>query len=662
MAQHRQLRGPVVAAVVALPHRHERVPRHARRARSVGRARWISGRRRRADTVARRPVCPRARWIQPVPDARVLPEDGDPAELAESRETIRLAFVAALQHLPPKQRAVLILREVLRWQAQRGRRAARHERRVGEQRPRSGPGPRSTPPTSTRLKPLQFDEEQQELLARYVDAFERYDITSLVELLHEDATFTMPPFALWLEGPVEIGKWYLGQGIGCRGSRLVPTSANGCPAFASYKPAPDGNGWEPFNLQVVEVVRRPDLGAPPLPLPRAVRRLRAPAPPRAVGRRPGPRARSAHGAPRWRCGARSSSPRDVPRAGGAPGRPPCTRSGAVESTSITIGFGASRATTPQQTAPAPPEVIAPSRPTGVSGGSYTPFVDASWWGSDEFRRDRTVGVATVFAVLSKEPPVPKRDEAPIGAPCWVDLLDLRPGRQPGVLRRAVRLDVRGAGSRTTAATSTSTRTASRRRLHDATTVSPVRPTCGRVYLATDDAETTVAAAAANGGEVIVPGHGRHGPRQDGGRRRRRSARRSACGSPAGTGASASSPSPARRRWFELHTRDYDASVALLPGRVQVGRRTSRATRPSSATRRSARATTRSPASWTPPRSCPRACPRTGRSTSASRTPTPRSPRSSSSAARSSCPQKTRRTGAWPQAADPTGALFKLVAG
>ncbi len=90
------------------------------------------------------------------------------------------------------------------------------------------------------------------MLARYVDAFERYDITSLVALLHEDAKFTMPPFALWLQGIDDIAQWYVGQGAGCEGSRLVATAANGCPAFASYKPAGPGE-WVPFNLHLVEI-------------------------------------------------------------------------------------------------------------------------------------------------------------------------------------------------------------------------------------------------------------------------------------------------------------------------------------------------------------------------------------------------------------------------
>jgi RNA polymerase sigma-70 factor (ECF subfamily) len=97
-----------------------------------------------------------------------------------------------------------------------------------------------------------LDAEQQALLARYVDAFERYDITSLVSLLHDDAVMSMPPFNFWLRGPVEMGRFFLGQGIGCRGSRLLATSANGCAAFGSYKP--DGHGGlEPWAIQVIEV-------------------------------------------------------------------------------------------------------------------------------------------------------------------------------------------------------------------------------------------------------------------------------------------------------------------------------------------------------------------------------------------------------------------------
>jgi RNA polymerase sigma-70 factor (ECF subfamily) len=195
---------------------------------------------------------PESAWIEPVPDGRVLPSDGDPAELAVSREAVRLAFLAALQHLPPRQRAVLILREVLRWKAsevaelldtsvasvnsalQRARATLAASGVSAEEPSHSGDG------------------AQQALLARYVDAFERYDMDSLTSLLHEDATWSMPPYRLWLQTHLDIRRWCLGPGIGCRGSRLLPTEANGLPAFGQYKPAP-GGGLEPWSLQVLEV-------------------------------------------------------------------------------------------------------------------------------------------------------------------------------------------------------------------------------------------------------------------------------------------------------------------------------------------------------------------------------------------------------------------------
>jgi RNA polymerase sigma-70 factor (ECF subfamily) len=194
---------------------------------------------------------PEHSWVQPVADARVLPTDGDPAELAASRDTIRLAFVAALQHLPPRQRAVLILREVLRWQATEV--AELLDSSVASvnsalQRARATLEDVNLDDTDS----VSMDPEQQELLARYVAAFEAYDISSLVSLLHEDATFSMPPHELWLRGTDEIAKWYVGQGIGCEGSRLIATAANGCAAFGSYKPSGHGT-LEPFALQVIEV-------------------------------------------------------------------------------------------------------------------------------------------------------------------------------------------------------------------------------------------------------------------------------------------------------------------------------------------------------------------------------------------------------------------------
>jgi RNA polymerase sigma-70 factor (ECF subfamily) len=196
-------------------------------------------------------MLPEHSWVMPIADDRVLPDEGDPAALAEAKETIRLAFVAALQHLPARQRAVLILREVLRWQATEV--AELLETSVASvnsalQRARatlaSSHVDAAHPPT--------IDPEQQDLLARYVDAFERYDIPRLVSLLHEDAIQSMPPFAMWMQGADEIGRWFLGGGIGCKGSRLLVTHANGGPAFGQYRIDPAG-GHAPWALQVIEV-------------------------------------------------------------------------------------------------------------------------------------------------------------------------------------------------------------------------------------------------------------------------------------------------------------------------------------------------------------------------------------------------------------------------
>jgi RNA polymerase sigma-70 factor (ECF subfamily) len=196
---------------------------------------------------------PEATWIEPIPDGRVLPAGGDPAEVAESRETIRLAFVAALQHLPPRQRAVLILREVLRWKATEV--AELLDTTVASvnsalQRARSALAASDV----TATGPSQpMNDAQRALLARYVDAFERYDMESLTALLREDATWSMPPYELWLRGHLDIRRWCLGPGIGCRGSRLIPIEANGSPAFGQYKPSGTRGIYEPWALQVLAV-------------------------------------------------------------------------------------------------------------------------------------------------------------------------------------------------------------------------------------------------------------------------------------------------------------------------------------------------------------------------------------------------------------------------
>ncbi|WP_284575905.1 sigma-70 family RNA polymerase sigma factor [Streptomyces sp. 2P-4] len=197
---------------------------------------------------------PEVTWLEPVPDARVLPQTADPAEAALARESVRLAFMAALQHLPPRQRAVLILREVLAWKADEV--AALLETTTASvnsalQRARATLSARPVR-DSEAADPL--DAGQVQLLERYLSAFEAYDITGLTALLHEDAVLSMPPYDLWLQGPADIAAWHLNQGIGCKGSRLVPTTANGLPAFAQYRPRQDGRpGHVPWALQVLEV-------------------------------------------------------------------------------------------------------------------------------------------------------------------------------------------------------------------------------------------------------------------------------------------------------------------------------------------------------------------------------------------------------------------------
>jgi RNA polymerase sigma-70 factor, ECF subfamily len=191
-------------------------------------------------------------WIEPIPDARVVPSVSDPEEMTLARESIRLAFMAALQHLPPKQRAVLILRDVLRWHADEVARLL--DTSVASVNSALQRARATLDARQVRMDDVSAadDAEAATLLARYVDAFERYDMDAFTALLREDATFSMPPYDLWLQTHHDIERWCLGPGIGCRGSRLVPTFANGSPAFGQYKPAP-GGGFEPWSLQVLEI-------------------------------------------------------------------------------------------------------------------------------------------------------------------------------------------------------------------------------------------------------------------------------------------------------------------------------------------------------------------------------------------------------------------------
>ena len=194
-------------------------------------------------------------WVEPIPTGHVIGDHDDPAEVAAARETIRLAFVSALQFLPARQRAVLILREVLRWEATEV--AELLDTTVASvnsalQRARATLAERALDEDDARRSANDISAEQQALLANYVDAFERYDVTRLVTLLHEDAVMSMPPFPMWFAGPDEIAAFFLGKGIECKGSRIVPTTANGLPAFGTYRVDPAG-GWAPWSIQVIEI-------------------------------------------------------------------------------------------------------------------------------------------------------------------------------------------------------------------------------------------------------------------------------------------------------------------------------------------------------------------------------------------------------------------------
>ena len=195
-------------------------------------------------------VLPEGSWVSPIADERVLPPEADPAEVAVAKDSIRLAFVAALQHLPARQRAALILCVVLRWQATEA--AELLDTSVAAinsalQRARA-----TMSSVSADSGPATVGDDQRDLLARYVDAFQSYDMDRLVKLLHEDAIQSMPPFAMWLRGSGDIARFMLGPGAACRGSRLIPVAANGSPAYGQYKPDPEG-GYSPWALQVVEI-------------------------------------------------------------------------------------------------------------------------------------------------------------------------------------------------------------------------------------------------------------------------------------------------------------------------------------------------------------------------------------------------------------------------
>jgi RNA polymerase sigma-70 factor (ECF subfamily) len=223
----------------------------------------LSSRSRRERPVEEGPVCtpddvlesrPRSHWLEPIPDARALPVDANPHERTVLRQSIRLAFVAALQHLPPRQRATLILTEVLGWSAAEVADCLDTSVAASNsalQRARATLASRDAS-LESRARDETLSAEEARLLDRYLDAFHLYDVEALVSLLREDATLSMPPYSFWLQGARDIRTWLLGRGHGCRGSRLVKTMASGVPAFAQYRVEP-GGAYKAWAIIVLEM-------------------------------------------------------------------------------------------------------------------------------------------------------------------------------------------------------------------------------------------------------------------------------------------------------------------------------------------------------------------------------------------------------------------------
>jgi RNA polymerase sigma-70 factor, ECF subfamily len=196
------------------------------------------------------PMQPESEWITPAPDGRIFPETSDPADIAVARETVRLAFVTALQHLPARQRAALILFQVLRFDAAEVADLLDTTKAAVNSALQRARATLAALPEQER--PAEVNQDHSELLARYMDAFERYDIDALVDLLHDDVIQSMPPFAMWLRGADDLIAWMVGPGAECRGSRVVPVVANGCPGFGQYRRDPQG-GHVPWALHVLEI-------------------------------------------------------------------------------------------------------------------------------------------------------------------------------------------------------------------------------------------------------------------------------------------------------------------------------------------------------------------------------------------------------------------------
>lgn len=193
-------------------------------------------------------------WVEPIPNA--LAYGADPADAASAKDTLRLAFVAAVQHLPASQRAILIMREVLRFSAsETAEMLSVSPASVNSALQRARATMSKVQEVSTVSDT--YDEtnaEQRKLVDGFVKAFEAYDMGTLTELLKADVALSMPPFALWISGPENVAAFMLGTGSACRDSRMVPVGANGMAAFAHYKPSADEPGvYIPWSITVLEL-------------------------------------------------------------------------------------------------------------------------------------------------------------------------------------------------------------------------------------------------------------------------------------------------------------------------------------------------------------------------------------------------------------------------
>lgn len=189
----------------------------------------------------------REHWLEPIGDAYAVPADADPVERLMLRQSIRLAFVAAVQHLPPKQRAALLMTEVLGCSASEVAECLQTTLPAVNsalQRARETLGTRDLHQAASPTSDFQAG-----LVDKYVAAFESYNVDAITALLREDATLSMPPYTLWLRGHESIRAWLLGKGAGCRGSRLVPLQAAGAPAFGHYR----DHGRQPWAIIVLDI-------------------------------------------------------------------------------------------------------------------------------------------------------------------------------------------------------------------------------------------------------------------------------------------------------------------------------------------------------------------------------------------------------------------------